>query len=303
MSLAELCRWWLKEKCPPASVKGEESRLRNHIFTHRIAELPLARVTAIRFEERLREMELAGYSANTINHLRVIVSGIFKRAGKAGLWCGPNPLEGVERRREVERAYVTLRAHEVATFLAATPPQWRDLYACTLYLGLRKGEVFALRKSDVDLTNMTATVHRSYERSTTKGGHVDTLPVHPLVPYLVHAMAASGSEYLFPRADGKAHTTAINMARHTRAICIRAGIVEGFDHSCRRCKRKGTPHVERHPDDGERRCPACDSRLCVRRSRGRCGSTTCATRTARCSPRRGSTGCACSGRCGTATSR
>src|SRR5512144_1798990 len=52
MSLGELCRWWLKEKCPPASVKREESRLRNHILQHPIAELPLARVTAIRFEER-----------------------------------------------------------------------------------------------------------------------------------------------------------------------------------------------------------------------------------------------------------
>ena len=28
--------------------------------------------------------------------------------------------------------------------LAATPPQWRDLFATALYLGLRKGEVFAL---------------------------------------------------------------------------------------------------------------------------------------------------------------
>jgi integrase len=149
-------------------------------------------------------MELAGLSANTINHLRVVVSGIFKRAGKAGLWYGPNPLDGVDRRREVERAYVTLRAHEVAKFLAATPQHWRDLYACTLYLGLRKGETFALRKSDVDLTTMTVTVHRSYERSTTKGGHVDTLPIHPqLLPYLVHAVAASGSEYMFPRPDGR----------------------------------------------------------------------------------------------------
>src|SRR5512138_671536 len=264
MSLAELCRWWLKEKCPPASVSREESRLRNQLLTHPIAALPLSRVTAVRFEERLREMELAGLSASTMNHLRVIVSGIFKRAGKAGLWYGPNPIDGVERRREVERAYVTLRAHEVAKFLAATPPQWRDLYACTLYLGLRKGEAFALRKADVDLTTMTVTVHRSYERSTTKGGHVDTLPIHPqLLPYLVHAIAASGSEYMFPRSDGKAHTTAINMARHTRAICIRAGLLEGYDHHCRRCKRNGTPHLERHPDDKERRCPECGSRLWV----------------------------------------
>jgi integrase len=265
MSLGELCRWWLREKCPPQSVKREESRLRNQLLNHAIAELPLGRVTAVRFEERLREMERAGLGANTINHLRVVVSGIFKRAGKAGLWYGPNPIDGVERRREVERGYVTLRAHEVAPFLKAAPPQWRDLYATTLYLGLRKGEVFALRKSDVDLTTMTVTVQRSHERATTKGGHVDTLPIHPqLLPYLVHAMAASGSEYMFPRSDGKAHTTAINMARLTQVICVRAGVIEGYDHWCRRCKRNGAPHLERHPDDGKRKCPQCGMQLWVK---------------------------------------
>jgi DNA-directed RNA polymerase subunit RPC12/RpoP len=51
------------------------------------------------------------------------------------------------------------------------------------------------------------------------------------------------------------------MARHTRETCIRAGLIEGYDHSCRRCKRKGTPHVERHPDNEERRCPRCGMRL------------------------------------------
>jgi hypothetical protein len=218
MSLVELCRWWLREKCRPASVSREESRLRKHVLEHPIGKLPLARVTAIRVEERLRDMERQGLSANTINHLRTALSGIFKKARKAGLWYGPNPLEGVERRREVERGYVTLKSHEVARFLAATPHRWRDLYAATLYLGLRKGEAFALRKGDVDLATMTVTVQRSHERATTKGGHVDTLPIHPqLVPYLVHAIAASGSEYVFPREDGKVGL--IRSCRHRAKGC------------------------------------------------------------------------------------
>jgi integrase len=76
-------------------------------------------------------------------------------------------------------------------------------------------------------------------------------------------MKASRSEYMFPRKDGKPHTAAIDMADLTRRICIRAGFVEGYDHSCRRCKSKGAPDVERHPDDADRVCPECGARLWV----------------------------------------
>ncbi len=97
----------------------------------------------------------------SINHLRRVLLGIFRRATKAGLWYGPNPIEAVETRREHERAYATL-PHEVPVFLAHVPPRWRDVFATALYLGLRKGELFALKKSDnVDLWTMTATIQCS----------------------------------------------------------------------------------------------------------------------------------------------
>ena len=46
-----------------------------------------------------------------------------------------------------------------------------------------------------------------------------------------------------------------------RASLNRAGLVLGYDHTCRRCKKKGTPHVERHQDPVERRCPRCQMAL------------------------------------------
>ena len=172
-------------------------------------------------------------------------------------------MAAVETRREVERAYVTLKAHEFASFLAKVPEQWRDLFAAALYLGLRKGELFALRKGDVDLVSRIVTVQRSHDRSTTKGGHVDTLPIAPqLVPYLEHALKASGSEIVFPGPDGKVRSRNNDLARLTRAVLVRAGLVEGYDHVCRRCKGRGAAqHTERHPDDAERRCPRCAMKL------------------------------------------
>jgi integrase len=71
---------------------------------------------------------------------------------------------------------------------------------------------------------------------------VDTLPVPPqVVPFLEHALAESGSEYMFPGPDGGMRSKDNDMARLTQVICKRAGLVQGYDHSCRRCKKKGKP--------------------------------------------------------------
>ena len=38
--------------------------------------------------------------------------------------------------------------------------------------------------------------------------------------------------------------------------------MEGYDHVCRRCKALGAAeHTARHPDDAERRCPRCATKL------------------------------------------
>jgi hypothetical protein len=34
-------------------------------------------------------------------------------------------------------------------------------------------------------------------------------------------------------------------------------MLDGYLHLCRRCKRKGTPHEEKHTDCERRRCPKC----------------------------------------------
>jgi hypothetical protein len=88
MTLGDVCDWWLREKCPPGSLVGEKSRLRLHVKDQKIGKLPLARVTAAKVEERLREMERDGLGPNSLNHLRRVLLGIFRRATKAGLWYG-----------------------------------------------------------------------------------------------------------------------------------------------------------------------------------------------------------------------
>ncbi len=56
-------------------------------------------MAAVKVEERLRKMERDGLGPNSIDPPRRVLLGIFRRATKAGLWYGLNPVEAWPRRR------------------------------------------------------------------------------------------------------------------------------------------------------------------------------------------------------------
>src|SRR5205085_11137693 len=99
----------------------------------------------------------------------------------------------------------------------------------------------ARRRSEARLL----TVRRSYDNDTTKGDREEAVPIAAaLMPHLEPALEASKGSLLFPRADGEMRTEADKLGKHLHSALSRAGIVEGYLHLCRRCKRKGTPHEE-----------------------------------------------------------
>jgi integrase len=64
---------------------------------------------------------------------------------------------------------------------------------------MRKGELLGLRKADLDLDGRTILVARSYDRETTKGGHVAVIPMaESIVPVPRRAAEESPSELVFP---------------------------------------------------------------------------------------------------------
>ncbi len=260
-TLGQLCEWWLDERCPAPSREGERSRLTLHVLKTPLASLPLPQVTAAAVDARLREMERDDAAPASVNKLRAVLHTVFSRAVKARLWTGANPLEGVEPRRVPRRAYDTLRAEEVAQLLPHVPDDWRAFFAAAVYTGMRKGELCGLQKRDVDLARGFIVVGRSYERDTTKGGHTDAIPVAPgLVPWLEGAME-SREELVFPWPDGRMRSPGTDPQKILRTALARAGLVIGYDHTCRRCSSRGTPNVERHADAERRRCPACGMAL------------------------------------------
>jgi len=124
---------------------------------------------------------------------------------------------------------------------------------------MRKGELLALRKADVDFSARLITVSRSHDRNTTKGNHADAIPIAgELLPYLRTAIEASPSELVFPRPDGGMMSRHIQLELILRRALRRANILTGYRHVCR---RRGCGHAELASDDDLRRCPKCEMKL------------------------------------------
>ncbi|MFH1177171.1 MAG: tyrosine-type recombinase/integrase, partial [Acidobacteriota bacterium] len=201
----------------------------------------------------------AHLSPKTINGARGFLLTAFNRAIAEGRWTGGNPVAATRKRKVVKHAADHLRAEEVPVLLAAVSPGWRPLFATAIFAGLRKGELFALRKRDVALDAGLLTVARSHDHATTKGGRADVIPIHPeLRPFLAAAIKTSPSELVFPDANGKQRREDLDMAAVLRRALARAEIVTGWTHKCR---RQGCGHREAAPDKAPRRCPKCNMRL------------------------------------------
>src|SRR5207248_5667124 len=82
-----------------------------------------------------------------------------------------------------------------------------------------------------------------------------------LVPFLEESLRSSKSELVFPAADGRMRSQEADPQKVLRTALARAGLVDYWVHSCRRCKKHGAPHVERHGDGELRTCRKCNMKL------------------------------------------
>src|SRR5437870_9375038 len=254
-----LLRWWLNTYVAGKTWAGrEEDRFRLYFQSTDLIHLPIVALTSGRLELFLQHWSQKGLGPASVNKLRAMVRTAFNRARRADLVHGQNPASDTKPRKVPKRAPVFLEPHEVPRLLAELTSEDRPVVATALYATLRKGELCGLQKRDVGLKRRLLTVRRSYDNDTTKGAREEAVPIAAaLVPYLETALEAAKGMLLVPRAAGEMRTDADKLGKRLRSALSRAGVVEGYLHLCRRCKRNGTPHEEKHPDCERRHCPKC----------------------------------------------
>jgi integrase len=257
-TLGDLLRWWEDAYFSPTSAyPRSRGTFRKHLLESDIAKLRIREVTTGRVEQFI-QTKARQIAPQTVNHLRAFLCRVFSAARRAGK-VAQNPIVDVKRRRVPKRLPTFLTVEEVPRVLAALPDKWRPLFATAIFTGLRKGELLGLHKADVDLAMRLISVRRSYARDTTKGGHAEAIPIAiELVPYLETALGSSRSELVFPNDDGSMMSEETSLQELLRSALVRAGIVAGYSHICR---RKGCGHRELAADADLRRCPRCKMKL------------------------------------------
>jgi len=186
----------------------------------------LDEVKTVETERWLRAMDLAG---GTKAKIKNVMSALFSHAVRWEL-CGHNPISsgiqvgaggkrgpsvGVRISAKRQRAPLVLSPEQVKQGLAEL--QFRDQLLVFLIgaLGIRRGEVGALRWADCNLINQTFDVQHSYYwrrggylKATKTEASAKLLPMHPalknaLLEWRAQSLYATEADFVFPSVRNK----------------------------------------------------------------------------------------------------
>jgi integrase len=253
--LAWLVDWWWDHRGKTLKSPSVKPFIEKHLG--KLLETPLSGVTTVRVEKLLND--LAGtLRPKSRKHLRGYLFSIYELARKGGgPWYGHlNPIEDVAPIQVPKVPRYILQSGEMAPVLDRIDARWRGPVALALYAGLREGEIFGLRKVDVDLDEGLVMVARSWDAPRTKDGKALPVPIaSALRPYLEFALRTTPGELVFPRETGEMHPRDLRLGKVLRRAIAGAGLVSGFEW---RCRAWGCEWKECQPSkDVPEICPRC----------------------------------------------
>ena len=168
---------WLKgsvlENVKPITYDSYERILRVHVVPT-LGRVKLNNLNPLHLQSLYRERLDSGLSPRTVQYVHVVMHRALKQAVRWGL-VPRNVSEAVDPPRIYRKEMRPLSPVQARTFLeAAREDRLEALYVVALHCGLRQGELFGLRWSDVDLEERTLRVNRTLTQ--TKDGPVFTVP-------------------------------------------------------------------------------------------------------------------------------
>jgi len=196
--------------------------------------------SALDIQQFIGQKQRAGYSPQTLAHLRNLVSKIFGTATRWG-WMNHNPARGTELPpMERTRHARVLTPTEVRSLDRKLDDPARTIFLVGCLTGLRIGELLALQVGDVDLSRAVLHVRRDVYR-----GHVGSPKTPgserqvPLTPKLVAALRhwlkvrRGLSAWLFPSATDTPFRDRNLLRRNVWPVCTTLGIPRFGWHSLR----------------------------------------------------------------------
>lgn len=175
-TFAEYSVWWLHTvksmSVRPSTISDYEDRLRRNVFPH-FGQRRLHEITSRDVQNWLHILQKKGASTTTINGARQVMGAVFKYAVRVGL-VPKNPVELTERAKRQWGEKTAVKhpwsLEEAQQVLAVTQGTKFDLFArIGILLGARRGEILALRWSDIDFEKGVISIAGSLREQRTIG--------------------------------------------------------------------------------------------------------------------------------------
>lgn len=162
-TIASYLTSWLKRRqnIRPSTRITYERYITRQITPFVIGAIPLTKLEPQHIADWHADVLAAGYAATTVHHAHAMLSSALKQAVDWGM-VGRNVASAVSAPRIETPQMQTWTPEQMATFLAVSDqhhvaPLWR----LALLTGLRRGELLALKWSDIDLERGTLSVQRT----------------------------------------------------------------------------------------------------------------------------------------------
>jgi integrase len=149
-----------------STTRAAESHLRAHIIP-KLGTLQLTEINTKTVQGFVAYLATGGRSKKTVENVLLTLSSILRTARSWDYACGNLSLADITMPREgVKKEQRHFTDEEVGKILSAAPEPFGTILAVTAVLGLRIGEVLALRVSDIDFTRKIVRVRQSVDAAT-----------------------------------------------------------------------------------------------------------------------------------------
>jgi integrase len=152
-----------------------------------------------------------------------------------------SPVYGLKITLKEEKRPEILKTEEIRKLLSEAreaKSKWFPIWALALLTGMRNGELYALKWSDVDFENNQITVQRSFNKrinefKSTKAGYWRTVPISSELKNLLLDLSLSlSSEFVLPRLI---EWRKGEQAKRLKEFCIKINLPSVKFHTLRAC--------------------------------------------------------------------
>jgi integrase len=188
-------------------------------------DILLSKIT-VRHIEEYKRMRLDKVKTGTINRELASLKHMFTIAEKLGKFDGKNPVKQVKFFQERQYVMKILDREEINRLIDAAAGHLKPILIIAVSTGMRKGEIFNLRWSDIDFVDHYIHIKK------TKSNVMRRVPMNGVVATTLKNIERK-SEFIFPSFWSKKHKHIMEVFRLFKAACKKAGIRDLRFHDLR----------------------------------------------------------------------